>query len=144
MKPIPRLIDMKGNPIAKPETTKTILISYFTPGMRRGDAPQTHNIILPLTEFSLTHGDGWTVFQINYLVSKMNPLPQRIDRMVVCVCDDPFQTWAGDWSHLGTMRLRIELNRLVCMTEPLLTLKCQEYDCQTEYGDLIIPDRKVN
>jgi hypothetical protein len=108
----------------KPSTQNTMLLGWL-----KDKKYVTH--VVPLRNFHLQHYDSITLLIIE-LPSQLKEMmfEEQPTNIVLTVSDDPYMTWAGDWSHLGCSRFNFTMNKItqVASTPEGLLLRCAHTD----------------
>jgi hypothetical protein len=112
-----------------PDTQDTMLISVL-------DGNSLNTYIIDLMDFDIQEDD----FGMVYLTFHKNfDLPfENGSKFVLCVSDDPYMTWAGDWQHLGTFRIRVIMKDAKKVQRNCWICKKEDFEYQ---GGL--PDRRI-
>jgi hypothetical protein len=112
-----------------PDTQNTMLISVLK-------GPILENYIVDLIDFDIQEDDEgfvYLTFHKNFNIPFDNG-----SKFVLCVSDDPFMTWAGDWQHLGTFRIRVIMKNASKVQKNCWM--CDKKDFENQVG---LPDRRI-
>ena len=131
-------IDENGNKVEKPWAHKSMMVSFL-----RDNKFET--IVVPISTFELVHDDSVVpICKITFARPNTfrNTLPQRTEKIIFSITDDPMKEWAGDWTNLGAFGIVFSMEHCVMTDNPLLEYVCLEIHAPQEYGKLLTPDRE--
>lgn len=136
---------LKSDELCPKHDANATMILY----VERGDMykPQPDSIqqfILPLCPVSVEYDDMFATIYVGVKRNESFPPLSTLKSLVIVVCDDPTQSWAGDWSHMGAFRIRLDFRGVVVLDEDMLTFKCLRTNVMSAItGDVIVPDGGV-
>lgn len=119
----------------KPSTQDTMFVGFL-------DKTGFHTFVVPLRTLHLLYKDNEVILTIELLNDAMKKIvKENPNNFMLTVSDDPYMTWAGDWSHLGCTRLNLTLNECTMTfneTEHFTIVRCT---LENYKQDLVLAER---